>query len=213
MSALDRAIRSCLVATLLSSNAALAFTANVTSGSPQMYLQVGAGAFTGLYNSGGTPSRNATVNTVSLSLAPNVIGNGTAQSMTSDSTTAVSYWDGYSFCNPPNEIYVGGVYRSNRAGASAVATLTASVPVSLNNGSGQSIPFSQISWTSSGNSETAGTAQPFPSGTFAGGTQQAIGTIARNQWAESCHKFSYRNSSVVPAGTYTGRVTYTLSAP
>jgi hypothetical protein len=34
-----------------------------------------------------------------------------------------------------------------------------------------------------------------------------------NTWNESCHTFSYANSSSVAAGTYTGRATYTLSAP
>ena len=53
-------------------------------------------------------------------------------------------------------------------------------------------------------------AQPFPAGTFVGGTQ-TIGSINRNQWAESCHTFSYANTNFRAAGTYTGRVTYTLS--
>lgn len=192
---------------------AQAFTVNVNNGSQELYLQVGVGAFTGTYRNGGTPGRNATINTVSVAVPSNAVGNGTAQTMTSDSTAAISYWDNYSFCNPPGEVYVGGVYRNTRNGGAAQATLTASVPASLSNGTGGSIPFSQISWTSSGNSDNATTVQPFPAGTFAAGTQQTIGTIDRNQWAESCHKFSYRNSSVVPAGTYTGRVTYTLSAP
>jgi len=86
----------------------------------------------------------------------------------------------------------------------------ASVPTNLVNGSGNTIPFSQISWTSSGNGDTG--AQPFPAGTFAPGTQ-TIGNIARNQWAESCHTFRYANANVVAAGTYTGRVTYTLTTP
>jgi hypothetical protein len=30
---------------------------------------------------------------------------------------------------------------------------------------------------------------------------------------ESCHTFSYANTGVVAAGTYRGRVTYTLSMP
>jgi hypothetical protein len=82
--------------------------------------------------------------------------------------------------------------------------------VNLTNAGGNTIPFTQISWTSSGNSDTG--AQPFPAGTFVGGTQ-TIGTINRNQWAESCHTFSYANTNFRAAGTYTGRVTYTLSAP
>jgi len=212
MPLIDRAAPASLFLALLSSDLAQAFTANVTSGSPQLYLQVGAGAFAGTYNSGGTPGRNPTINTVQVTLAPNAVGSGTAQAMTSNSAAATSNWDGYAFCNPPAEVYVGAAYRSNRHGAAAAATLTASVPSGLSNGSGASIPFSQISWTSSGNGDGASAIQPFPSGSFAPG-HQTIGTIARNQWAESCHRFSYRNANIVPAGTYTGRVTYTLSAP
>jgi hypothetical protein len=42
---------------------------------------------------------------------------------------------------------------------------------------------------------------------------QTIGTIAQNQWAESCWTFSYKNTVTPAAGTYTGRVLYTLTAP
>ena len=90
------------------------------------------------------------------------------------------------------------------------ATLIATSPASLVNATGNTIPFTQIRWTSSGNGDTG--AQPFPAGAFVGGVQ-TIGSISRNQWAESCHTFTYSNSAVVAAGTYTGRVTYTLSTP
>jgi len=42
---------------------------------------------------------------------------------------------------------------------------------------------------------------------------QTVGTIAKNNWAESCWTFSYLNTTLPVAGTYTGRVTYTLTAP
>ena len=107
---------------------------------------------------------------------------------------------------------MGGFYRSTSGGAgSATATLRAAVPAGLVNAGGQTIPFSQISWTSSGNGDTG--AQPFPAGTFVAGGTQTLGTINRNQWAESCHTFRYANTAVFASGTYTGRVTYTLSAP
>ena len=106
------------------------------------------------------------------------------------------------------QLYVGGFYRStaNTGGRDAAGHLTGE-PRQCR---GNTIPFAQISWTSGGNGDTG--AQPFPAGTFVGGTQ-TIGTIARNQWAESCLTFSYANSNAVAAGTYTGRVTYTLSTP
>ncbi len=76
---------------------------------------------------------------------------------------------------------------------------------------GDNIPFSQISWTSGGNGDTG--AEPFPAGTFVSGGTQTVGTIARNQWAESCWTFSYLNSAVQAAGTFNGRVVFTLTTP
>ena len=199
-----------LAALLACAGAASGYTANITAANPKtIYLQVGIGSFSGgNYNSGGTPATNPTINLVSVTVPAAQVGNGTAQGMTTNSTAANSFLDGFAFCNVPGQLYIGGFYRNTTV--TGAATLTASSPANLVNGGGQTIPFNRISWTSSGNGDTG--AQPFPAGTFAGGSQ-TIGTIARNQWAESCHTYSYANSSVVAAGTYTGRVTYTLSAP
>jgi hypothetical protein len=137
------------------------------------------------------------------------VGSGVAQTMTTNSTVGNSFYDGFAFCTAGAQLYIGGFYRSVAAGGAA--TVRATVPANLVNATGETIPFSQISWTSSGIGDGAA-AQPFPAGTFASGVQ-VIGTIQRNQWAESCHTFSYANTNVVAAGTYTGRVTYTLSTP
>jgi hypothetical protein len=188
-----------------------AFTVSISAGSPRMiYLQVGVGSFTGFYNNNGTPGVNPTINVVSVNVPAAQVGNGVAQAMTTNSTASNSFWDNFVFCNTPAQLYVGGFYRRTNNSNAAAATLTVTAPANLVNGAGDTIPISQIQWTSSGNGDSG--AQPFPAGTFAGGTQ-TIGTIQRNQWAESCHTFSYRNQAVVPAGTYTGRVTYTLTAP
>lgn len=186
-----------------------AFTVNIAARNPRtIYLQVGVGSFNGIYTSNGTPANNATVNIVSVTVPAAQVGSGTVQTMTTNSTAARSFYDNYVFCNAPAQLYVGGFYRSttNTGGA----TLTASSPANLVNANGDSIPFNQISWTSSGNGDSG--AQPFPAGTFNGATQ-TIGTINRNQWAESCHTFRYANSNFVASGTYTGRVVYTLSTP
>ena len=187
-----------------------AFTVNITAANPRtVYLQVGVGAFTANYNASGQPQDNPTINIVSVTVPAAQVGSGVAQTMTTNSTAANSFYDGFAFCNAPAQLYIGGFYRSVAAGGAA--TVRATVPASLVNGAGHAIPFSQISWSSAGNGDGTA-AQPFPAGTFAPGVQ-AIGTIARNQWAESCHTFSYANTSVVAAGTYTGRVTYTLATP
>lgn len=191
--------------------AALAFTATITAGNPRaIYLQVGVGGFTGTYRGGGTPGNNTTVNLVSVTVPSGAVGSGAPQAMTTNSTVGASSYDGFVFCNTPAQLYIGGFYRFNNNAAGAAATLTATSPANLTNAAGDTIPFTQISWTSSGNSDTG--AQPFPAGAFTGATQ-TIGTIQRNQWAESCHTFSYANSAIRAAGIYNGRVTYTLTAP
>jgi hypothetical protein len=196
-----------------------AFTVSLTPAAPQeIYLQVGDGLFTGgnytpIEANGkptGTPGVNPTIDVMSVSVAANAVGNGTAQAMTTNSTAANSYWNGRLFCNlAQQQLYIGGFYRTHGAGTNT-ATVTATLPASLTDTTGDSIPFSQISWTAGGNGDTG--AEPFPAGSFSS-TSLTVGSIGQNQWAESCWTFSYQNSVLPAAGTYTGRVTYTLSAP
>ena len=195
---------------LLPAQFASAFTVNITPGARVVYLAVGNGSFTGTLQAGGTPANNATVNTVSVTVPANVVGSGAAQPMTTNSTQATSFWDGFTFCSPATQqVYIGGFFRM--PGAAGNATLSVATPVGgLINAGGDTIPFSQIRWVSSGIGDTG--AEVIPSGTFTGGTQ-TLASLPVNTWNESCHTFSYLNATVVAAGTYTGRAIYTLSAP
>lgn len=202
-----------LIALWLSSDV-LAYVVTISPGQRAVYLRVGTGTnrtYNGNINNFGNNSNanDNTVNVVSIVVPANVVGNGADQAMTSNSNQGTSSLDGFAFCNVPAEIYIGGFYRL--PGASGTATLTATIPANLANGNGDTIPFSQISWTSSGNGDTG--AQPILAGAFAGGTTQTLASFPVNTWRESCHKFAYGNDKVVAAGTFTGRVTYTLSAP
>ncbi len=190
-----------------------AFTIAIAGGPPPtVYLQIGAGTFTGgPYSSGGTPGNNTTVNTVSASVAATDVGTGVAQTMSTDSTVSASSYDGRTFCSAPAQLYIGGFFRRPGNGGGSTATLTATVPAALVDAAGDALPFSQISWTSSGIGDSG--AEPFPAGTFAAGSTQTIGAINRNEWGESCWTFSYANTIVPAAGTYTGVVLYTLTAP
>jgi hypothetical protein len=197
----------CVIAAVASE--ARAFTVDIAPGARAIYLQVGNGSFTGNYSGGGTPGNNATVNRVSVTVPAAAVGSGTPQQMTSDSTQAVSFYDDFTFCNPPVQVYIGGFFRLPGAAGTATLSVTTSA-ADLVNASGDTIPFSQISWTSTGNSDAG--AQPIPAGAFTGGTQ-TLATFGVNTWNESCHTFSYANIASVASGTYTGRATYTLSAP
>ncbi len=200
---------SCLIVamTALPASVAHSFSTTITPGTRAIYLQVGNGTFTGLYNAGGTPGNNATVNRVSVTVPAAQVGNGTAQAMTSNSTTTTSFYDGFTFCTVPAQVYISGFFRLPGATGTATLSVNTSTPLTT---AGSTISFTKISWVSSGIGDTG--AQVIPSGTFNGGTQ-TLTTLPVNTWNESCHAFSYLNDQVVGSGTYTGRATYTLSAP
>jgi hypothetical protein len=185
-----------------------AFVVGITAGVQSLYLQVGAGSLTGpRFNAGGVPANNATINRVTTTVPAATLGAGTV-AMTTDSTVTASAYDGFAFCTIPSQVYVGGFFRT--PGASANATLAAQADAALVNAGGSTIPFSTISWVSGG----AGDATPtIPSGTFVGGSTQTLLSVSRNTWFESCLQFNYANSQLVPAGTFNGRVRYTLTAP
>ena len=195
----------------LAANVALPFTATLNPAAPlTVYLQVGVGSFTNDYINGGQPQKNTTINSVSVSVTSAALGNGTAQAMTTNSTATESFWDGFTYCSVPGQLYIGGFYRTT-GGTTAAARVTATVPPGLTDGAGDTLPFSKIQWTSSGNGDSG--AEPFPAGTFVNGGVQTVGSMASNTWNESCWTFTYLNNSVPPAGTFTGVVLYTLSAP
>jgi hypothetical protein len=193
--------------------AAHGFTVGITPGTRALFLQVGQGAMSGAnFMNGGTPGNNTTVNSVSVTVPAGQLGSGAAQPMTTDSPVTNSPWDGFAFCTSPaatGQVYVGGFYRVPLFNNAAAATLSVTTTSQSLTGDGNTIPFSSIAWTSSGNGEMGTT---IPSGTFTGGTQTLL-PVGRNTWFESCLAFRYLNTQLVPAGTFTGRAIYTLTAP
>lgn len=191
-------ILACLTA--LAAAPASAWVLTLTPGTKQLFLMVGVGT---------AAANNATINTVSVSVPAASIGNGAAQAMTSDSTQSASPFDNYAVCNPPAQVYVGGSYRQpNATTGAASATLQVTTPASLASGA-DSIPFSQISWTSTANGNAAA---DIPAGSFNGGTV-VLANFARNTFVENCFTYSYANAALVPAGTFTGRAVFTLAVP
>ena len=189
-------VASIVTLTLMLIPKAEAWVLNVTPGPRTIGLTIGNNV------AAGTP------NVVSVSVPAAVLGTGASQAMTSDSTQANSPFDNFTVCVPPNQVYIGGYLRelSNTANS---ATLSVTTPATLSNGA-ETIPFSQISWTSTsiGNNGAA----DIPAGTFNGGNL-VLRNIASNRFVENCHTFNYANANFVAAGTYTGRATYTLVAP
>jgi len=184
--------------------AAHAWSLTIAAASRRVFLHVGNGTLDG---------NNGTINLVSANLSAAQLLGGAAVAMTSNSTQANSlYGDNYATCpNPASQVMVGASYRrSNFLNGPASATLRVTSPANLTNAAGDTIPFSQISWTVS--APGSGVPNVIPAGSFNGGTQN-LATIPANTYIENCHSFIYANSAIRAAGTYNGQVTYTLTSP
>jgi hypothetical protein len=178
---------------------AQAWVLTITAGPRAVYLAVGNAT---------TNANNATVNLVTVNVPTTALGNNVAQPMSSNSTQANSPYDAYTVCQPAlGQVYIGG-YLRQPTGSVGNAVLQVSTPANLVSGA-DTIPFSQISWTSTalGNATA-----DIPAGSFTGAAQ-FLRNIATNTYVENCHTFNYANAAVRAAGTYTGRATYTLIAP
>jgi hypothetical protein len=165
----------------------------------QLHLQVGTG---------GTGAQvmpvNPTVDVVSVTVPAVALGNSASQVMsTSNPNTIDPYPPVALTCSDGRQVLVSAIARVPFGIANATLTVNSSAP--LTNATGEVLPFSQISWTSSDGS--------IPSGAFNTGAAQTLLNMTTSRQYESCHTFSYANTGVVAAGTYRGRVTYTLSMP
>ncbi len=175
-----------------------------TNNPRRVFMMIGNGAAALWQN-------NATINTVSVSVPAAQVGNNVAQVMTSNSTQSVSPYDNYRLCSPPGQIYIGAAYQRRIASDPGSATLQVTSPANLTNANGDTIPFTEISWTAV---SVAADANPeaIPSGTFNGATQ-LLTTVTQGTMRETCHVFRFANTAIRPSGTYQGRVTYTLFTP
>jgi hypothetical protein len=199
------------ITTYLFVGGAAAFTVELTPGPRVMFLQVGTGTMAGLpYAVGGTPQDNATIDRVFANVPAAMLGVG-ALPMSSTSAVSNSPYDTFPFCSvapmEPAQVYLGGFVRRPGVNPQS-ARLLVSTTGRLTNASGDTIPFGEISWTSSG----ANDVPLFPPGSFTGGILGLL-TTSTNTWFETCLSFTYANTEVVPPGTYTGRAIYTLTSP
>jgi hypothetical protein len=193
-----------MAAGMLAANVAQAWTLNVEPAGRRVFLHVGNGS---------ADADNGTINRVEVSLTGAQLLSGVPQPMTTDSTQSQSLQrNGFITCpNPSSQIMLGASYRTrNTNNGRDSATLSVTSPPSLTSASGDTIPFSEISWSVA--APGSPTPNVIPSGSFTG-AQQTLATVTANTYVENCHSFTYANSAVQAAGTYNGRVTYTLTSP
>jgi len=192
---------------------AAALVAIISPGERQIYLQVGDGSYNTNsvqrdHKRGATPAVNTRINKVEVAVPASELGNGKKQTMRSDSLAEISFFDGFQTCDATlGEVYIGAWWRiPSESNETSVATLSIRAPHALTSASNH-IPFAKIRWDSTAlGDDTAHIA----AGSFA---DVQTTTINPKTWVENCHVFHYVNDELVPAGTYTGRVTYTLSTP
>ena len=193
-----------LVLGTLQAAAVHAWSLSIAAAPRRVFLHVGNGS---------VDADNGTVNLVTANITGTQLLAGTPQAMTSNSTqSATLYGDGFTTCpSPASQVMVGASYRrSNAADGPGSATLRVTSPINLTNAAGDTIPFSQISWTVS--APGSPTPNVIPGGTFNGATQ-TLTSIPANTYIENCHSFVYGNTAIRAAGTYNGQVFYTLSSP
>lgn len=82
--------------------------------------------------------------------------------------------------------------------------LVADSATPLSNGA-STLSFTSISWTASD--------ADIPSGTFSGASGQLIVQFRTNRQIFNTHTFRYANTQILQPGTYTGRITYTITMP
>jgi len=160
-----------------------------------LYLRVGTGS---AYTSGTLTSAN-TIDLITFSPAAGTVGNGTAVAGTGGDLT-------------------GGVETAAIVSNSGDVTLNATASGALGDGSGDSIPFTQI--TTAATTLTSGTALPAPVLTNGTSSNVVLTAPATKLIVEDAKwTYSYANAANVPAGTYGGvnannsRVTYTATMP
>lgn len=176
-----------------------------TSSTRQLFLQVGVGHA----DASQWGSNVTTVNQVSLNLSANQLGNHVPHTMSSDSSQTSSAYNGAAICQVPEQVYLGAAYQRADSQTDA-AQLLVTAPLTLVNATGETIPFTQLSWSSTtlGGSGSTG----LPAGSFSGGMQN-LASVTAGTMLETCLTFRYANHLLPAAGTYTGRVVYTLSTP
>ena len=148
-------------------------------------------------------SAGGTVNLVTFTVPAANVGDGTVV------TGTVSAGSTGGTC-AANHVFFDAEGRSNPANARTITLSADSSLFPLSNGA-NTIPWSDISWVTS-----AATLPPvtIPSGAFAGGAGQVLlATWLNSRRNRGCLQFRYANSSVYQAGTYNGRVRYTVAMP
>lgn len=156
-----------------------------------LFLQVGTGT---LY------ANNAAVDLIDFNVAAADIGSGTSVAAT-----------------PGSGDVGGGTVSARVRGNGGNVTLNVTTSGDLSNGSGDSIPWGEVSTTAT--PWVTGTVLPAPTLVSGAGTALTLAATGKVVNQDARWTYVYDNNALVPAGTYggvnvnNGRVTYTAALP
>ena len=169
---------------------ARALTVNVGNGVAEIALRVGA--------------PGATISTVNFAVAAATAGTGAPVLGTTNAAAGSAQAPNFGTACGANTVRVWARARS-AVGNSRTATLTVNGSGSLVSGA-NSIPITDFDWITSGGAEIA-------SGAFSGAASQTLLAFQNSREVSVCLQYRFLNTTVYPAGTYTGQIFYNLQMP
>lgn len=184
---LRHAVVSCAVAAAVPASA---LTVVVADGTPEIALRVGA--------TGGT------ISLVSFTVAAATAGTGTVVLGNTNTAAGSAQAPNFGTACAANNVRIWARARSTAA-TPRTASLTVNSSGTLTSG-GNTIPFTDFDWISSGGTEIA-------SGAFTGSPTQSLLTFGTSAEISVCKRFRFLNATVYAPGTYNGQLTYTLQMP
>ena len=169
---------------------ARALTVNVGNGVAEIALRVGA--------------PGATISTVNFAVAAATAGTGAPVLGTTNAAAGGAQAPNFGTACGANTVRVWARARS-AVGNSRTATLTVNGSGTLVSGA-NSIPITDFDWITSGGAEIA-------SGAFSGAASQTLLAFQNSREVSVCLRYRFLNTTVYPAGTYTGQIIYNLQMP
>lgn len=177
-------------ATMGATGEARALTVNVGNGVAEIALRVGA--------------PGATISTVNFAVVAATAGTGAPVVGTTNAAAGSAQAPNFGTACGANTVRVWARARS-AVGNARTATLTVNGSGSLVSGA-NSIPITDFDWITSGGAEIA-------SGAFSGAASQTLLVFQNSREVSVCLQYRFLNTTVYPAGTYTGQIIYNLQMP
>lgn len=186
-----KALRTALAAAalLFAALPAQAVTVVIGNGGAQIQLRIGA--------TGGT------ISTVTFAVPAANAGDGTPVVGTTNAAAGSAQGASFPAC-AANNVRVWARARGAPSN-SRTATLQVDSSGSVTSGA-NAIPFTDFDWITSSGPE-------IPSGGFTGSTTQTLMSFMNSREVGMCLQFRFLNTTVYPAGTYNGQLTFNLNMP